>query len=461
MHVRILCFLLATSFSLFAQTLIPGTQVAITNDASVNSPVYVSGNSSGFMSVWQDNSQNIQSSFCAAGGTSWATPVQIASNSSYLATVAGNSTGFVVVWINVPPGGFNPGNVYSAFSDDLGVSWSVNEISGAGGEAWVPVNVAATEAGFMAVWIELDGGAENVWASFSSDGTTWNSPVEVYGGGDTVQGILCGIAGNSSGFVVTWVTDSSGAFSSFSSDNGMTWSTPSEITDDLASEAFGPQVCASADAFMAVWQDGDNNLQSSLSTDNGSTWDTPIQAAENLLAVDSFVGFSSNRFIAFWHGGDNNADGSLSSDGGNTWSTTAITNDGSVNSGYWDFFVSGSAASTGAMFVWVDIDQNAQSNFATFSSSAPNPPTSLAGVQQKHSFGTLYELYNTLQWGSSLSDDVAAYYVFRNGTLIAMLGASAISYQDHNQPKGAAVSYAVTAVDGEGNQSTPVDVTIY
>lgn len=99
-----------------------------------------------------------------------------------------------------------------------------------------------------------------------------------------------------------------------------------------------------------------------------------------------------------------------------------------------------------------------QFDFLGFPSTGPNPPTNLVGAQRVNDFGTFYELFNTLRWQLSDSEDVQGYYIYRNDVLIATVNASTTSYQDHNQPLGP-TEYGVAAFNEDGI-SDQVTVTI-
>lgn len=94
--------------------------------------------------------------------------------------------------------------------------------------------------------------------------------------------------------------------------------------------------------------------------------------------------------------------------------------------------------------------------------SSPSPsssPTNLTGAQKKNDFGLLFELFNQLQWESS-STSVAGFNVYRNGALIASLGPSTFTYQDHNRKRGVTTTYSVTAVSSSGSESVPATISI-
>lgn len=90
----------------------------------------------------------------------------------------------------------------------------------------------------------------------------------------------------------------------------------------------------------------------------------------------------------------------------------------------------------------------------------PEAPTNLVGFQQINDFGTVYELYTTLQWEPSPSEGVVGYHIYRDTILIASVNAATASYQDHNQASGVATLYGVAAFDADGNESDQATVTV-
>ena len=80
----------------------------------------------------------------------------------------------------------------------------------------------------------------------------------------------------------------------------------------------------------------------------------------------------------------------------------------------------------------------------------------LKGVQKVNNFGIVRERFNTLSW--QLNSGATEYEIYRDGILIAMLGGSVSSYEDHDQPSYNQ-TYAVVAVNGEG-ASIPVTVIV-
>jgi hypothetical protein len=88
------------------------------------------------------------------------------------------------------------------------------------------------------------------------------------------------------------------------------------------------------------------------------------------------------------------------------------------------------------------------------------PPSNFQGKQKKNNFRLEHELYNQLRWTSSPSPETTSYFIYRDGEQIATVNASTSTYQDHNRKKGVSFSYAITALDSVGNESSPVSIII-
>lgn len=88
------------------------------------------------------------------------------------------------------------------------------------------------------------------------------------------------------------------------------------------------------------------------------------------------------------------------------------------------------------------------------------PPSNLRGKQKKNDFGLAYELYNQLTWTASPSPETTGYFIYRDESKIATVSASTHVYKDHHRKKGVSYSYAITAFDSTGDESSPVNIVI-
>lgn len=335
--------LFTTLFPLLATSTNPislQTPVVVFNTGDfLNTPV-VSENADGFMIGCMDN-QNFYSSF-SADGISWNLRTPVFNNAYTAAWIKGLPTGFMATYIAGVPG-FITATPVSVFSSDQGQSWGVEEVIVSISTVATPVVVTGNLAGFMATWFNtLD---NNAYASFSTDnGLNWRSPVQI-----TTSGLVFGtgpggynsaviVSGTLDGFLATWLQSDSNAYASFSNNNGDTWSSPVQITHtgDVNSDVF---VHGTSDGFMATWVDSFGNAYSSFSSDHGSSWSSPVSIASNLVINNLSSGEGANisvsgtvdGFVVAWIGQDDNGYVSFSDDHGATWTTPlAITTDNSV-----------------------------------------------------------------------------------------------------------------------------------
>jgi hypothetical protein len=89
------------------------------------------------------------------------------------------------------------------------------------------------------------------------------------------------------------------------------------------------------------------------------------------------------------------------------------------------------------------------------------PPASISGLVAKNIFATQTDIIHIVSWTASPDSSVVSYNVYRNGVLIGVVPAtSPLKYFDHNRYPKVPDTYSVTAVNGSGQQSTPVVITI-
>jgi hypothetical protein len=213
----------------------------------------------------------------------------------------------------------------------------------------------------------------------------------------------------------------------------------------------------STNQFFAAWTDASNNNYPTYSIYDVSsaTWGM-IATISTLSQVTFDVTLSSDSstatVLATWQD-SNTSDPFYSFYDGSTWSTpSAITSLAAV--GFGGIVFSCFDPSTNQFFsTWGNITAGFPfyPAYAIYSLNSLSTPSGLAGVQKVNDFGIVKERFNTLSWQSNT--EVTAYYLYRNGALIAVLDGAADSYNDHDQPKKNQL-YSLVAVNSSGS-STP------
>jgi hypothetical protein len=454
--------LFISSFTLFSlaasTTIIPGSLVNITTNESVGSIVIVSGNATGYMTTWQDLTGNGIESFSSNLGQTW-TQNRIVTPTIQNSWVSSNSSGFITTWVSSVQNGL--GFTYSSFSSNQGGLWSTPAQLSATNTVAPFSTTAANANGFVVCWYDYCSG--NGYAKYSSNGTNWSTLIDITSSGYVSSPLM--ITASANGFMTAWQefsTPTVSAYISYSA-TGTTWGTPilvSQITNFRENHIIS---IASSDAgFMLAWINEENVSYSSFSTDNGQTWSTPSQISDDHApgCNSPFVSLcgTSFGFVASWVSNSGVALASLSTDNGQTWQTPiALNSSGSPAELSVEYTtVNATAFEDGCMFTWLDYSGNAISCYATFE-EAVNPVTNLSGKHLLNRFINCGEYFNSLSWTSE-SGEIANYLIYRNGILIATLPSSQTSYEDHNQSGSA--TYTVIAIDQNGNESDPTSITL-
>lgn len=444
----------------------PTTPVVIINNGSVNMPVVVANNSAGFMTMAVSNGDRLQSSFSADNGATWVNDDPIFENAYLPMWVGANSQGFMATWVG-PDIGYTTLNAEWTFSSNNGSTWSPNPagsiLATPSLTIFSPVVVWGSDAGFMATWRDNNG--SDAYATFTNDnGTSWSTPVNI--SNTTLVASAVMVTSTADGFIATYTQNDNNAYATVTSNNGGSWGDPVTIvnTGDVITDTW---VASNGFGIIATWVDNEQNGCSSTSVDNGTTWSAPLEITSNIAnCCDVSVVGIDGGFVAAWVGSDNNAYASFLGNGADAWTdSVAITTDGSVSLG--EAFLQENGQSfvgiaarndPGVLFAWLGNDNNTYASFSSI--NLIQPPTNFAGIQKQNNFGLVYELFNTLTWQASSSTDVVGYKLYRNNVLIASLNGSTTIYQDHNQPRGVAITYSLVAVDAEGDTSTPITITV-
>ncbi|KAF6242581.1 hypothetical protein C6988_07865 [Nitrosopumilus sp. b1] len=135
------------------------------------------------------------------------------------------------------------------------------------------------------VWQEFDGSDEEInFRASSNNGTSFGTTINISNnaGASTIPEI----AVNGTNVHLVWQDDTDGdneIFYSVSTNNGTSFSTPTNLSDNTGSST-NPQIVASGSNVYIIWQDntdGDNDILFRASTNNGTSFATTVNVSND------------------------------------------------------------------------------------------------------------------------------------------------------------------------------------
>jgi hypothetical protein len=245
----------------------------------------------------------------------------------------------VVTWYGADEE-YGDNRLWSAYSDDFGVSWST-AIPVSDENSVIPrlPIIASDSSGILyAIWEDWRG--PDTYAAYFSrsddSGESWLFPnVRINDYGE--MALEPGIASNPDGSILVSVFDrlnENRIYGSFSIDGGYTWSPDLPVGDDTPGGQYYPVVeCTGDKSFVVLWNDRRDTISyvySSVSEDGGQTWsspNTPVPCGGHEPLEEIDLRWDGAVLHAFWIESYGAMDAyfideayySRSTDGGYTW----------------------------------------------------------------------------------------------------------------------------------------------
>jgi cysteine-rich repeat protein len=267
-----------------------------------------------------------------------------------LPRVAADGSGSWVAAWSGPDLDFLPTDVFTARSQDGGLTWSLAQPikpQGDDGEDLDP-RVVSDEAGtWLAVWESHDplggtiGTDADVLAARSVDGgATWSGavPVNADAATDAVRDGRPDIDTDGMGLWIAVWSDAGGVYAARSLDAGATWSAPATV--DVTGSIAEPRIATDrAGQWIVVWpsslHSSSRDIVASGSSDGGLSWSVPvvidpIQSATEPDERPAIVSDRIGSWVVVWsHSGE--IWSSRSTDGGATWAPRSILSLATLN----------------------------------------------------------------------------------------------------------------------------------
>ena len=282
-----------------------------------------------------DEAPQIQTSFSADNGDTWSDPVFISRDGQPSFTPQLVSDDGIVTAIWSAFDGVTEGIQTSSLASN-GEGWSDPVvISDVGGVGLDPQLVTDGDT-ITAIWIGFDdsvafGGSQRIQTSYSADnGDTWSEPVFISPDGQKSFDSQLVTDGDTITAIWAFEGETAGIQTSSSTDGGANWIDPVVIS---RGDAGHPQLVRVRDTITAIWKvvddDGAMRIQTSSSADSGANWTLPVfisgeveDSSNPQLVTDG------DTITAIWVGfddpdtffGDERIQTSSSADNGDTWS---------------------------------------------------------------------------------------------------------------------------------------------
>lgn len=226
-------------------------------------------------------------------------PASTATSGIASEVVAASSSNRFVVWSDNSPGNYE---IFFRRSADSGATWkpTVNLSNNPGRSN--DEQIAVVGSNVYVVWAQanVQGNLVNIFFRHSPDfGVTWKPFVKITSS-ETIQFIDPQIATSANNVYIVW--QGGDAYFRGSSDNGATWQSIVNLSDDLS--AGNAQLAAVESNVFVVWENGAigrGDIMSRRSTDNGNTWESTFNVSDNPLeSTEAKIAASGSRVYVAW-----------------------------------------------------------------------------------------------------------------------------------------------------------------
>lgn len=295
-------------------------------------------------SLFKDSSYRIQAAYSTTGGLTWSPPedLSVLGSSALSPVLVTDGSTVTAVWYREAGGGFD---VEARSSDDGGVTWNpTSSVSSApAGVTARDPHVTTDGTTITVVWTELDGTNQTIESASSTNGgdswTAASAPLSDASENSTEPKVVT----DGTRITAIW-TGFDGADhrvrSAFSTDGGINWSVPEELSV-AGNSTPRARVVTNGAVITATWAQFDGSttvIQSSRSINGGASWSSPATLSEpGNNATNPEMASDGTTITVTWSRSDDDGypriQTASSVDGGDTWSTP-VTLSGPLAEGF-------------------------------------------------------------------------------------------------------------------------------
>ncbi len=244
--------------------------------------------------------------------------------------------------------------------------------------------------------------------------------------------------------------------------NGATWSPDQTISTSTGNLNLSFAMAPNGTA-VAVWIDSGFNLQSS--SFNGTSWSAPFLVATGITIFGGPISVSvdaNGNAVVGWVTDAPEIRGANLPVGTFAWIDNDLIADEDAPNGF-SGLTTAISASGRSFAVWRLNGGEGGTIEGSFTILAPTPPLMIVGNNCYDKFASQTDRVNIITWTPSADPTVVSYIIRRNGRLLDTIKATnrcSYTFYDHNRCNHTSYVYTVTAINGEGVESTPVTVTV-
>ncbi len=446
----------------------------------------LSGSGSSLPRLKVDGSGNVTAIWLEGGvvksatlpfGGSWSAATALSDTGATATKLVVDTTGnAVAAWVR---GGF-----VEAIQKPFGGSWgTVSMLSGADSDN--PDVAIGGDGTIVAMWHSIVTSADAIQSSTGSVGGSWGATKNVFQGlTAALNHNLPKVAVDNDGNASTLWFRSNGSgpsarnvsvFAAELPKDATAWSQPAQISVTGVRDPTTLEIRMGFDEngnAIALWlssYDGRTfNVETTIKHAGQSTWIQPVRLAiENIYAFDADLAINSfgNALAGYMYFDgsaltiqslETNFSGFLE----NSWSIPLTPSQG-TNNAFPRVATSFIGDTINAAAVWIQFDgTNTTLQAVSGTRTLLAPPSNLAVMQSTNDFGVFQDHTNTITWDASTDPNVVAYNIYRNGVPIGGVASDTLEFVDNNRGVGEAVTYGVSSITVEAEQSRIVTVSV-
>ena len=227
---------------------------------------------------------------------------------SFNPQISSSGNNVYVVWEDSTFAG-GDSDVFFAFSQDNGQTFSTTDnLSETTGNSFIP-QISSSGNNVYVVWIDGRNPDFDTFFTFSTDnGLTFSTPDNLSEGNTGNSAFTTPqISSSGNNVYVVWIDGTFpnlDTFFTFSTNNGQTFQTPDNLSEDNTGRSEDPQISLEGNNVYVVWQDntpGNSDIFFAFSKDNGLTFSTPDNLSENTGdSEDPQISSEGNNVYVVW-----------------------------------------------------------------------------------------------------------------------------------------------------------------